>query len=269
MWLDDLFWGHRWEGWNLMYFFDPEELLPMIFEEFRLGEFDIPVTAVDCSGNEAHGAVTLAVVDFQLPMDEGWNVRSSPIAVGTSWGQMKSMGEGLMYEAVVMWDAEHGQWVEPSSGSVMAPLQAYYIAMSERDQIGLIMSRQPTAPPQRPLYVGWNLIGVAPYVDSLGRIGIDEALYSVYEAPGGLPGWLVTMSIDDYLWYMEGFWYNGIPLDKPWYEKLFEQDGWITFVADDDWKWMTSGGGYWLFMDNDDILGGYSYTPFPWELVAP
>jgi len=269
LWLDDLFIGDRWEDWNLMYFFDMEDLMDMVFEEFRLGEFDIPVTAVDCSGNEAHGAITLAVVDFQLPMDEGWNVRSSPIAVGTSWGQMKSMGEGLMYEAVVMWDAEHGQWVEPSSGSVMAPLQAYYIAMSERDQIGLIMSRQPTAPPQRHLYVGWNLIGVAPYVDSLGRIGIYKALETINYVPGGLPGWLVAISIGDWLEYEEEFWYNGILLRKPWYEKWFEQDEWITFAADEQWKWMTSGGGYWLFMDNDDILGGYSYTPFPWWLIAP
>ncbi|MGB2854764.1 MAG: NosD domain-containing protein [Dehalococcoidia bacterium] len=269
LWIGEPFISDRWEGWNLEYFFDWEDLMEMVFEEFRLGEFDIPVTAVDCSGNEAHGVITLAVVDFQLPMDEGWNVRSSPIAVGTSWGQMKSMGDGLMYEAVVMWDAEHGQWVEPSSGGVMAPLQAYYIAMSERDQIGLIISRQVTAPPQRHLYVGWNLIGVAPYVDSLERIGIYKALETINYVPGGLTGWLVAMSIGDYLGYMEEFWYNGTQLEKPWYEKWFEQDEWITFAADEQWKWMSSGGGYWLFMDNDDILGGYSYTPFPWWLVAP
>ena len=269
LWLDDLFWGDRWGDWNLEYFFDMEDLMEMVFEEFRLGEFDIPVTAFDCSGNEAHDVVTLAVVDFQLPMEEGWNVRSSPIAVGTSWGQMKSMGDGLMYEAVVLWDAEHGQWVEPSSGSVMAPLQAYYIAMSEMDQIGLIISRQPTAPPQRQLYVGWNLIGVAPYVMSLEGMSIYEALETLYEVPGGLPGWLVTMSIGDWLEYDEYFWYDGIALEKPWYYKWFEQGEWITFAADDEWKFMTSGGGYWVFMGNDDILGGYSYTPFPWLLVGP
>jgi len=106
-------------------------------------------------------------------------------------------------------------------------------------------------------------------VDSLGRIGIYKALETINYVPGGLPGWLVAMSIDDYLDYPEYFWYNGILLDKPWYEKWFEQDGWITFAADEAWKWMSSGGGYWLFMDNDDILGGYSYTPFPWWLVEP
>ncbi|MCK4298177.1 MAG: right-handed parallel beta-helix repeat-containing protein, partial [Planctomycetes bacterium] len=69
LWLDDLFIGDRWEVfideqweyWNLDYFFYWEDLMDMIFEEFRLGEFDIPVTAVDCSGNEAHGVITLAV----------------------------------------------------------------------------------------------------------------------------------------------------------------------------------------------------------------
>lgn len=253
-------------------FFDYNELMDMVFEEFRLGEFKIPVTAVDCSGNPTEGVITLAIVDFQLPMEEEWNIRSSPIALNGTWGDIKDMGNVLSYEAIVMWDAENWEWVEPSSNATMAPLQAYYIKLSENDQLGLIIEREATGPPQRQLYVGWNLVGLAPdIVDwGFGGMPLELALASIYQAAGGVPGWGIAISpgapgMD--ISYIEQFSYNDIPLEKPWYEKWFHQNAWTAYPGYGDW--MSSGGGYWVYMDNDDVLAGLSYTPLPWQELVP
>ena len=265
--LNELLQGGQWGGWNLAYFFGDDGLMDMIFEEFRLGEFEIPVTAIDCSGNPTSDVIVLAIVDFQLPMKEEWNIRSSPIALSGTWGDIKDMGNGLSYEAIVMWDAQNWKWVEPSSNATMAPLQAYYIKLSENDQLGLIIEREATGPPERRLYEGWNLIGFTPDLAEHGFHGMlsGKALASIYLAAGGLPGWGIVispaapgMNID----YEEQFSYNDIPLER--YEWWFYQNAWTAY-PDGEQHWMSRGGGYWVYMDNDDVLAGYSYTPLPWR----
>ena len=272
-------------------YFGYEELMDMVFNGFRLGEFELPVTAFDCSGNEnTDQHITLAIVDFQLPMDKGWNIRSTPISLdNSSLYSIVHLGDGLNYSSILRWNAEQKRWeqyAEPPSvyyagwyygstkvaDAVVKPLEAYYIKLNENDQLGLIIDRDMTGPPARQLYVGWNLVGLAPDIVDNGFNGMPSilALISAYIAEGELlPGFVIAMSIGEELGYAEEFYYNDIPLEKPWYWKEFHQEAWTVVPLLVEPEWMTPGGGYWLFMENNDRLAGFSYTPLPWRYIVP
>lgn len=272
--LDDLLTGGRWGEWNLRYFFE-DQLDDMVFEEFRLGEVEIPVTAVDCAGNEAEGNITLAIVDFQLPMEKGWNLRSTPISLNNSnLYNIVHLGDDLNYRSILRWNGEEGRWeqyAEPPSvdspgwyygstkvaNAVMQPLEAYYIYASDNDQLGLVINRGNPEMLSRDLYVGWNLIGLVPNIVSYGFSGmpINLSLATIYEAEGGLTGWSIAIGIGEDRSYDEEFYYGNIPLEKDSYEKRFDQDS-LFAVQELDSQEMTPGGGYWVAMENDDILLG-------------
>ena len=299
LWLDDLLIGGPWGDWCLTYFFEDGEgeqaieFMNMVFEGFRLGEFEIPVTAFDCSGNEnTDYHITLAIVDFQLPMKKGWNLRSTPISLDSnSLYNIVHLGDGLDFISILRWNAQQERWeqyAEPPSvystgwyyGStkvaeaVVRPLEAYYIKLNDNDQLGFIINRDNSGMPERQLYVGWNLIGLAPDFDYwvFDGMPIQQALATIYLVEGDLHGWSVATSPFMLTWYDEEFYYNDIPLSsppldewegKPAYEKWFLQEPWTAYRPGDG-KVMTTGGGYWVFMTNDGVLGGFSYTPLPW-----
>lgn len=285
--LDDLLTGGQWGDWNLRYFFE-DDLDDMVFEDFQLGEVEIPVTAADCAGNEAEGNITLAIVDFQLPMEKGWNLRSTPISLNNSnLYNIVHLGDDLNYRSMLRWNGEEGRWeqyAEPPSvdspgwyygstkvaNAVMQPLEAYYIYASDNDQLGLVINRGNPGPPSSQLYEGWNLVSLAPHVRSFGGMSTEEALAPV--------NWSYARSVADDLSYTEQFYYGDYgdiplsspPLDegKPAYDKQFHQDTWLA-IAGGDAKQMTPGGGHWVFMVNPGLLPGFSYTPLESDIDPP
>jgi hypothetical protein len=235
--------------------------------------------------------VPLAVVDFQLPLETGWNLRSTPVSLDADYntfGEMLGLGDGMPgLEAMVTYNASSGLW-EEAYNTVMSPLSAYYIKMSGRDQMGFIVNRNPTVPPTRHLYQGWNLVSLAapfqyspegeygywPYVYPFRAMTPWDALYAARYAAGGLTGWSLAMNPAEDLSYDEYFYYGDIdlcdePFYKPYYEKDFHQSGWLAFSNEEvsgGTPYLTPGGGYWVFMENADDLTGYSYTPYPWAI---
>ena len=290
LWLEALFfWDEEYSEGDtaLEEFFDAEyegdwwnRLMELIFEELRLGQVQVPVDLWPCSGEPDTVYVPLGVVDFQLPLDYGWNLRSAPIKLDSNWDtiwDVYTMGDGLYgLEAFITWDTQAGMWVEPGPSAVLEPMYAYYIKMTERDQMGFVVDRAgPPMPVDRQLYAGWNLVGLAP--DFLYRNG---SLPDAYPFPAMDP-WYVLRTVDgsweqainmlEFLDYTEYFYYRWVPLEKAWYEKYFWQEPFTVFPDGSGSFWgppfLTLGGGFWVFMDSDDLLaGGLSYTPLPWWL---
>jgi hypothetical protein len=288
LWLESLFfWNESYSvgNFSLEIFFVNEypdgwdRLMELIFEELRLGQVQVPVDLWPCMGPPETVYVPLGVVDFQLPLDRGWNLRSAPLKLDSNWdtiGDVYAMGDGLNgLEAFVIWDTQAGMWVEPGPEAVLEPLYAYYIKMTERDQMGFVVDRAgPPLPVDRQLYAGWNLVGMVP--DFLYH---NASLPDAYPFPAMDP-WYVLRTVDgnweqainmpEFLDYTEYFYYRWIELEKPSYEKYFWQEP-FTAYPDGSGSWegppfVSPGGGFWVFMDSDDLLAGSSYTPLPWWL---
>ena len=275
------------------------QLGALLFEELRLGDYDVPVTVYSCcDGEDCYNSYTvyvpLAVVDFQLPLEAGWNLRSTPVSLDTDYNtftEILALGDGMPgLEALITYNASSGLWEEPGPSALVSPLSAYYIRMSGRDQMGFVVNRDVTAPPTRHLYAGWNLVSLAAPYTYYSYEGPDcwpfrymypwDALFPARYAAGGLTGWLMAMNPAEDLEYEESFYYKDVYLSsdsedlpyKPPYYKYFYQESWLAF-SDGDWSgndyygpFLTPGGGYWVFMENAADLAGYSYTPYPWAI---
>jgi parallel beta-helix repeat protein len=267
-----------------------EDFARLINEELRPGDFMVPSyisTEIECE----IGCVTfipLTVVDYQLPLMDGWNVRSAPATLAdgwNTWGDVIDTGNGLPgLEALITYNAETGLWEEPGLDDTLEPLAAYYLKMSEKDQLGFIISRDETEAPERQLYAGWNFVSSAPAADyeppemeiydvPFPSMDAYDALASVEEAAGGLPGWQIAMNVPEYMDYTEYFYYGDIDLcDEPFYknpyDKYFALLSWTALGNGNWWGWddplITPGGGYWLYMSNPAVLEGYSTTPYYW-----
>ena len=270
------------------------KLYEMLTGELRLGNFDIPVTITSC-GDE-NGTVTtipLTIADFQLPLAEGWNLRSTPITLDTNYSStadMRGLGDGLQgCEAVLTWNASSGTW--GCSDTTITPLQGYYILMNNSGQLPLIVSNEKSAtPPSRQLYAGWNLAGPATSYAALNwswyrdrgyeyatypfpLILTQDALVTV-EKTGNLIGWQVAMSVPSALLHTDEFYYKNASLDMEPYDSYFNQ--WpSTVINGGNWSGsdyalaplLTPGGGYWVYMNKADSLAGDSTTPLYWEAL--
>jgi len=257
-----------------------ERLMALIFGELRLGQVQVPVDLWPCGGEPVTVYVPLTVADFQLPLDEGWNLRSAPLKLDSDWdtiGDVYAMGDGLNgLEAFITWDSEAGMWVEPGPAAALNPWYAYYIKMTERDQMGFIVDRAgpPPLTDKRQLHVGWNLVGMVPDFtydnDSMPEAHPFPAMdpWQALITAGG--NWSQAICTPEDLWYMENFSYRWTELDKPWYEKYFYQDMFTVYPnGSGSWSeppFVSPGGGFWVYMDNAAMLEAIRYTPLPWEL---
>ena len=97
--------------------------------------------------------------------------------------------------------------------------------------------------PTQQLYDGWNLIGPNPQFTECD-ISAADALSSIELTPAGLPGYTQVIS----------------PQTK-------SQVGWI-WTGGHDAPDLKIGRGYWVFMENDDILAGFGFTPLPDKLLG-
>ncbi len=240
-------------------------------EKLVLGSFEFPVTVNDTAGKESSATVDLAIVDLTVPLDTGWNLRSTPLALE---GDEFWNTDGI--DAVLRFDSETQSW-ELVTDSSMEPLDALYMHATERNQYGIIFDRDLTSPPLRELQSGWNLVGLALevtdywynpsyygyltylYDDNYACVG-EDALNPVVFDSNGNTALEMVISPYQYLSYSDDD-------DGSWY---FYQYQWIWIpevrsgeVRNDCDEYVQNFGGYWLFMQNTDILPGQTVTPLP------
>lgn len=173
---------------------------------------------------------------------KGWNTFSTPIALeSTQWSAISSIGDGLDYEIAYGFNAGTQQWVQIVDTSTLKPLDAIYIKMRSDDRVPLCISPEINNPPVKQLKKGWNLIGPA-YRPIQGSLWweykpVNEALISIYETTTGLTGYTIVVSppVNEWSW---------------------------TYTVNQGWApCMDTGRGYWVYMENDDELAGFSSTP--------
>ena len=235
---------------NVLANFSDNDTIQLIAQDLARGDFTVEVTAMDWSGNEATTTMDISLVDMQMPLETGWNARSTPISLeGGKWMGGDWLADPEKVDAVLRYDPDLG-FVLLTGEDVtdLEPLEAVYIHMKSNEEMGLIWDG---AAPQHSVGEGWNLIGPAMYSRSLP---VSEALKSIEQAAGDVTGFSSVSSIAQDVDYTQES-YEG----DYTYDWDFTQDSWLAYPGGGDV--MEIGGAYWVFMENDDMLGGFGVPP--------
>ena len=197
--------------------------------------------------------VTLTVRPFQTTtVPEGWSTFSIPIRAELATTNGRFYATENLHTA-----AQNGQ-VDPddveqafrfnaatqqfeliiigaSSNAPLLPTEAIYVESKSAHDATLVYEDDQSGPPARPLSKDWNLFGLALPLGQ-ATMAADDALISVFTAPGGVDGYSIVLS----------------PSINP--------DPFILTRPVGD-KALTVERGYWVFMENADTLAGFSTTP--------
>ena len=116
----------------------------------------------------------------------------------------------------------------------LTPCHAYYIKMTVADSVVLQYDADEYYTPSKSLAAGWNLIGLA----DLSSKRVDYAVASVLLDSAGLPGYsqVISPSMNSSSW-------------------SYSAGGTATS------KNMLVGEGYWIYMQNDATLAGFTIFP--------
>ncbi len=202
------------------------------------------------AGNQVNDSVS-DDVDF-LPwmihdtLVSGWNIWSTPIAAAT--GYEGEPDTNTVEEALDFWTADSSKvidaycfnsatqaWVVPTS---LTPLQAVYLNLSASATIDVCVSDSNYAPPGRTMHLGWNLVGTADWDDD--KL-VDAALLSAEYGTGAVNligyQYVISPSIHQTSWtFTRG----------------------VTTATD---EYFIPTEGYWVYMVNQGVLNGFTYTP--------
>ena len=137
-------------------------------------------------------------------------------------------------------------WEDVGDDTMLDPLDAFYIYLYDGAPMHIILmvnsdEGHPYSMPQRQLYAEWSLIGPNPLFPECG-MWVDEALSSIEMTPSGLPGYTQVIS-------------PVVRCQEPWH-----------YTPGMDAEWMRIGRGYWVWMENADILAGFGFSPLPDQL---
>jgi hypothetical protein len=195
---------------------------------------------------------------YPVRLSKGLNTLSTPFALeegdgelpaSRTWADIKANScISGMYKYAIRWNEESQLWVCVADDDVLSPLDAWYIYMKQPRPVWLMINsdkNQSDAMPIRTIDVpaggGWCLISSNPQYDDLG-MPVGVALSSIEQTPDGTPGYTQVIS----------------PIAD-------SQDPWIYTpdMSDDPWctPWMSGFRGYWVWMENTDILVGFGFTP--------
>ncbi len=193
----------------------------------------------------------LGYFGFFIPMVKGLNTLSTPIALeetvvpSRKWSDIiANSGLGGKIKYAYRWDSPSQAWALVGASDNVDPLDAMYIYLYSPANVILMVNvdrNHPYAMPTRQLSADWNLIAVNPLFPRKGMM-TDEALSSIEETPAGLPGYTQVIS----------------PI-------VGGQPAWI-YTPSSEPQFMISGRGYWVWMENADILAGFGFTPLPDKL---
>jgi hypothetical protein len=192
---------------------------------------------------------------FSVKLCKGVNTISTPIALEESvvpsrqWQHIEA-NSGLTggWKYLIKWDEVNQEWNPVAPTDTFDPLEAWYIYLYDGwDCSSLILmvnsdDGHEYTMPTRNLAPGWNLIGPNPIFPA-GSMPVDDALSSIVQTPAGLPGFSQVVSP---VVRCQNAWYY-VPGSK--------------FAPD-----MESGRGYWVWMENPDVLVGFGFSPLPDQL---
>jgi hypothetical protein len=179
--------------------------------------------------------------NVSVPLEDGWNILSTPVTLQSGKDTLPAIFEGNPQSGITIILGWNGNfWFIPEQDFRLIPLNAIFVKTSGGADALLIPSQQVSSPPARMLQPGLNLIGPAPAFNA-GQFpaqGVEDALITIEEVPGGLPGYSMVIS-------------PGIG-----------QPGWVyaTGMASRD---LLPFKGYWVVMENSGTLAGFSTTPLP------
>jgi len=176
------------------------------------------------------------VVDF-----EGWNIVSFPIWVEE---EEEPSPEPAEIVGIYYFDSFTQYWgADPYEAN---PLDAYYVKVTAPISFIYPVSSEVTFPSQKEMKVGWNFVGLA----ELYEMEASEALLDAYYGTGEAELFGYTKVISPSL--------NGVSWTflRPAIMKASSPD-------------MLPTKGYWVFMVNDGVLGGFTSTPIVEVKVLP
>jgi hypothetical protein len=189
-----------------------------------------------------------------LPLDEGWNTLSVPLALKSDANTLQqivglgtyivSSGTSQNYAGGYYYDATAGLW-QPLTGSYQfAPCKAVYVKMLADANFPILYSGQFSLP-SLSLPAGWNLIGSAFGIDKTnGDYGIA--------ASNDSDGWKVVKTA------LASLGANASVVVSP--SVPGQEAAWGT-VATDDSTHVIVGEGYWVFMTAPATYAGFEVTP--------
>ena len=178
-------------------------------------------------------ATPAAIMTVDLVM--GWNTFSTPISLHPCWDTWGELGAlaGLDVEVVYYFDVATGFWAQALSGDQVMPLEGYYIKMASAGSIPIVPNPNATPPPTKMMAYGLNLIGLASLVD----MDLDDALITIWEAPGGFIGYTQVIS-----------------------PAINAPGDWI-YIRGEIPPVLEVSKAYWVQMQTDDALYGFTTTP--------
>jgi parallel beta-helix repeat protein len=174
-----------------------------------------------------------------ISLSVGWNTLSTPIILDASGDTVDELVDSAKM-TIAYWydtadvDSDITYWEQVTTGYNLEPCDAIYIKMSAADSVVLKYDTTALSTPAKGLYTGWNLVGLA----SLETKQVDDAVRSVANTATNLPGYsqVVSPSMNSSSWtYSCG----------------------QTYTNQD----MLVGEGYWIYMQNNCTLAGFTITP--------
>lgn len=245
----------------------------ILFQEAVLGDINVPVKVVSGVVTTIYN-VKITLVDMQRPLMPGWNVVSTPATLGISkWGSVMALGGGTAYDAAVRWDASLQRWMVVRSSDGFNPAEASYVHATNFTTIGLIFSRNVTAPPVEAVQTnaamgGWNLISAAVVrgksaggADSLFEMPADALLESI----NGI--YTTVVSPGESWTYTQRYMYSGNEVGT--HDWSFNQESWVYSAGSGSPPQMVAGGGYWVNVTGNGLLAGLSQTPISLSAWSP
>ena len=176
--------------------------------------------------------------EFSLNLSPGWSLFSTPVTLDpahSTFDKIFSDGDQQHIQIILGWDGN--QWFIPDSGYHLLPLDALVIKTDDTVKATLIPSSEISAPSSRVLTEGINLVGCAPACTNrtFESTSVDESFQCIGASQDG-PGYVMVIS------------------------PAWNQPGWAC-VNGDTTKDLIPFKGYWVIMENTDILYGFSTTP--------
>ena len=174
-----------------------------------------------------------------VSLSVGWNTLSTPIILDAAGDTVDEVVDSAKITIAYWYDTNDADsdgiyWEQVTTGYELEPCDAIYIKMNATDSVILKYNATDTSTPTKDLYAGWNLIGLA----NLETKHVDDAVQSVANTPTNLPGYsqVISPSMNSADWtYSSG-------------QSYTDQD-------------MLVGEGYWIYMQNDCTLAGFTITP--------
>jgi len=176
--------------------------------------------------------------EFSLNLSPGWSLFSTPVTLdpaNSTLNKIFDQDAQQHIEVILGWDGN--QWFIPDFDYQLQPLHAIAIKTDESVTATLMPSSEISAPSSRILSEGINLVGCAPACTggSFQPMLVNEAFRCIETSDVGT-GYVMVIS------------------------PAWNQPGWAC-VRGGTPKDLLPYKGYWVVMENDDTLYGFSTTP--------